>query len=177
MDILKTGEEMGQSIHADTDNGPLPSVNAGKPDLAVALPASNDAGKTPASVDPVGPAAEEHGICTAAGQINYLTDGLSDLRARLSKLEALVLSIENQTGSNSGSRDVAKSALQQIQNVAKQIESVTEGLRTTPDYNLGKIFSCASCSSNGTIAVKVMCTSCGKENWWGYWPKKNSTEK
>ena len=119
-----------------------------------------------------------HETCTAAGQINYLTDGLFDLRARLSKLEVAVLSLENQAGSPGAvARDGAKNALLQINNVAKQIEVLTEGLRTTPDYNLGKTFNCTSCNATGTIAIKVRCTACGKENWWGYWPKKGTVEK
>jgi len=137
----------------------------------------NPADKKPAGESSGSASLEEHGNCTAAGQINYLTDGLADLRARLSKLEAQVINMENQSSPNAGARDAAKGTLQQINNVAKQIEVLTEGLRTTPDYNLGKTFNCASCNSNGTIAIKVRCTSCGKENWWGYWPKKNGADK
>jgi hypothetical protein len=176
-DVLKTVKETAQQNEPDADAVSMEAVDTYKPGDAMKLPVSSEIGNIPVSGNSSGSAAEEHGVCTAAGQINYLTDGLLDLRARLLKLEAAVLSMENQTGNSNGSRDTSKSTMQQINNVARQIESVTEGLRTTPDYNLGKIFSCASCNSNGTIAIKVMCTSCGKENWWGYWPKKNSTEK
>ena len=119
---------------------------------------------------------DEHGECIAAGQINYLTEGMSDLRQRIAKLEATVLSIENHAAT-SGTRDLPKDTMHQITNIARQIEVINEGLRTTPGYNLGKTFTCASCNSNGAIAIKVRCTSCGKENWWGYWPKKNNAEK
>jgi hypothetical protein len=176
-DILKKVKETAKPNELDADAGSMEAIGAIKTGDVMKLPVSSGAGNIAFSGNSSGSAAEEHGVCTAAGQINYLTDGLLDLRARLSKLEVAVLSLENQAGNSNASSDAAKSTMQQINNVARQIEAVTEGLRTTPDYNLGKIFSCASCNSNGTIAIKVMCTSCGKENWWGYWPKKNSTEK
>jgi len=115
-----------------------------------------------------------HEECIAAGQITYLTDGLHELNARIAKLEAMIANLDNNSGSSSALiKDSSKIAVQQVNNVAKQIEILSEALRTTPDYNLGKTFSCASCSATGTVAIRIRCTNCGKENWWGYWPKKN----
>jgi ribosomal protein L33 len=167
-EILKIAREDEAGKRIDSEN----SAHEAAATANRANPADKNSVQEPAQ-----PAASGgHGECTAAGQINYLTDGLSDLRARMAKLEVLLLSIETQA-QNSGARDVSKDAVHQITNIARQIEVLNEGLRTTPDYNLGKTFNCASCSSNGTIAIKVRCTSCGKENWWGYWPKKNNAEK
>ena len=32
--------------------------------------------------------------------------------------------------------------------------------------------TCGACHTQGQVAVRVRCTSCGEEHWWGWWPKE-----
>ena len=56
--------------------------------------------------------------------------------------------------------------------IVSQIRDITRGLQNTLGYNIKRNFKCQSCSANGSVAIHVKCTECGKENWWG-WPRKN----
>ena len=37
--------------------------------------------------------------------------------------------------------------------------------------DLQRRFECDGCKSKGLVAVKIRCTKCDKETWWGYHPK------
>jgi hypothetical protein len=118
-------------------------------------------------------ASGHHEECIAAGEIQSLAQQISDLSARLAKIEASIGKIESRSQSfGEVSMPQIKSAVQQMKNVSSQVEIITEGLRGTAGYNLNKTFKCSSCKSTGVVAIKVKCTQCGQENWWGWWPKK-----
>lgn len=113
----------------------------------------------------------EHEVCTAAGQINALGVQLAQLALSQAKLELRITTLENSNGfTNSGSSAGLKSSLQQLRSISSQLENITQGLRSTPGYNIGKTFNCSSCGAMGVVAVRVKCTNCDKENWWGWWP-------
>lgn len=115
-----------------------------------------------------------HEDCIAAGDINALYERLSELANRVSRLEAVIAKFDvggkNQTAQVNPA--TLKATIQQIQNVSSQVEVISEGLRGTAGYNLNKVFTCSACGSVGVVAIKVKCTKCGQENWWGWWPKK-----
>jgi hypothetical protein len=114
-----------------------------------------------------------HEECIAAGEIASLGNQISRLSVRLAKIEESITKMETKvTNNNQISPAQFKAAMQQIQNVSSQVEIITDGLRGTAGYNLNKTFKCNSCGSLGVVAVKVKCTKCGLENWWGWWPKK-----
>jgi hypothetical protein len=115
----------------------------------------------------------KHEVCIAAGEIQSLGKQIFELTNRLAKIEASINKIESRSKSLSDSTITQiKSAAQQMKNVSSQVEIITEGLRGTAGYNLNKTFKCSSCKSTGVVAIKVRCTQCGQENWWGWWPKK-----
>jgi hypothetical protein len=114
-----------------------------------------------------------HEECIAAGEIQSMGQKIADLSSRLAKIEAAINKLEKKAQSNNEvSASQMKTAIQQMKNVSSQVEIITEGLRGTAGYNLNKIFKCNSCKSTGKVAIKVKCTQCGQENWWGWWPKK-----
>jgi hypothetical protein len=115
---------------------------------------------------------DEHENCIAAGQINTLGAQLAELSLRLAKLELRITKLENNDGFNGQSPGALKSTIQQVRSISSQVEVITEGLRSTPGYNIGKTYNCNSCRSMGTIAIKVRCTTCDHENWWGWWPQR-----
>lgn len=114
-----------------------------------------------------------HEECIAAGEIQSLGKKIADLSSRLAKIENAINKLEKKAQSNNEvSASQIKTAIQQMRNVSSQVEIITEGLRGTAGYNLNKTFKCNSCKSTGMAAIKVKCTQCGQENWWGWWPKK-----
>jgi hypothetical protein len=32
-------------------------------------------------------------------------------------------------------------------------------------------FKCSKCGSQHLMEIKIKCTECDAERWWGYWPK------
>jgi hypothetical protein len=119
------------------------------------------------------PVTGHHEECIAAGEIQALGQRISELSSRLAKIENSLIKLEKKSQSpNEVSASQIKTAIQQMRNVSSQVEIITEGLRGTAGYNLNKTFKCSSCKSTGVVAIKVKCTQCGQENWWGWWPKK-----
>jgi hypothetical protein len=114
-----------------------------------------------------------HEECIAAGEIQSMGKKIADLSSRLAKIESAINKLEKKAQSgNEVSASQMKTAIQQMKNVSSQVEIITEGLRGTAGYNLNKTYKCNSCKSAGVVAIKVKCTQCGQENWWGWWPKK-----
>ncbi|MDM7999145.1 MAG: hypothetical protein QUS33_03860 [Dehalococcoidia bacterium] len=64
--------------------------------------------------------------------------------------------------------------LAQSQTVNTQLKTITQGLRNTLGYDIKKNFRCDSCGADGAVAIKIRCTHCEKENWWGWWPKERA---
>jgi len=52
-----------------------------------------------------------------------------------------------------------------------RVMTVTKKLQDTPSYGVRGDYKCDSCGSTGFAAIPLKCTSCGKEGWWGWWPK------
>ncbi len=61
--------------------------------------------------------------------------------------------------------------LAQSQAVNTQLKTITQGLKNTLAYDIKKNFKCDCCGADGAVALKIRCTHCEKENWWGWWPK------
>jgi translation initiation factor 2 gamma subunit (eIF-2gamma) len=57
--------------------------------------------------------------------------------------------------------------------MSEQLEEISDNLRSSLGYGAAKIFQCSECGSGGTVAIHVKCTSCGEENWMGWWPEED----
>jgi hypothetical protein len=53
-----------------------------------------------------------------------------------------------------------------------EAQTKIRSLEMEPINGLYERFECSSCRSKHLVAVKIKCTKCGAENWWGYWPQK-----
>jgi len=114
-----------------------------------------------------------HEECIAAGEIQTISAKISEILARLSKLEVAVAKHDGKGAlPNDMSLSQLKTTVQQMKNIGSQVEVISEGLRGTAGYNLNKTFKCSSCQTVGIVSIKVKCNQCGQENWWGWWPKK-----
>jgi len=55
-----------------------------------------------------------------------------------------------------------------------QVEKIKEfkvRVTGTPALGLKKHFKC-DCGASGFVALRIKCTTCDKETWWGWFPKK-----
>ena len=59
---------------------------------------------------------------------------------------------------------------QQVQELTAQLQLVTKNLEGTIGMAAHESFSCSSCQTTGQVAARLTCTSCGSENWWGWYP-------
>lgn len=118
---------------------------------------------------------EQDELSTDTQQVDSLGTQLSALSSRLAQMELKIAQLENSDGTDrQASTAESKSTSQQVHLISRQVEMIIEGLGDTPDYNIGRTFSCGSCGSMGVVAIRVKCTKCNHENWWGRWPQKQA---
>ncbi len=118
------------------------------------------------------------------GEMKTIVEGLHDqsVRAELAGLTERLANVETTTDKFEQYRKAFETALManrqlqlaQSQAVNTQLKTITQGLRNTLGYDVKKNFKCDSCGADGAVALKIRCTHCEKENWWGWWPKDKS---
>jgi predicted nucleic acid-binding Zn-ribbon protein len=97
-----------------------------------------------------------------------LTERMASVEANSEKFEQYRKAFETALMAN------RQLQLAQSQTVNTQLKTITQGLRGTLGYDIKKNFRCDSCGADGAVALKIRCTHCEKENWWGWWPKDKS---
>ncbi len=100
------------------------------------------------------------------GQLTGLTERVATMEANTEKFEQYRKAFETALMAN------RQLQLAQSQTVNTQLKTITQGLRNTLGYDIKKNFRCDSCGAEGAVALKIRCTQCEKENWWGWWPKE-----
>ncbi len=100
------------------------------------------------------------------GQLTGLTERVATVEANTEKFEQYRKAFETALMAN------RQLQLAQSQTVNTQLKTITQGLRNTLGYDIKKNFRCDSCGAEGAVALKIRCTQCEKENWWGWWPKE-----
>ncbi len=110
------------------------------------------------------------GLRDRAGQseVEGLTERMAAVEANSEKFEQYRKAFETALMAN------RQLQLAQSQTVNTQLKTITQGLRNTLGYDIKKNFRCDSCGADGAVALKIRCTHCEKENWWGWWPKDKS---
>ena len=58
----------------------------------------------------------------------------------------------------------------QLQALTEKVDGIISGLQATVGFNAQGTFTCNSCKSLGLVAARLTCTSCGTEDWWGWFP-------
>jgi chromosome segregation ATPase len=102
------------------------------------------------------------------GELSGLTERLANVEATTDKFEQYRKAFETALMAN------RQLQLAQSQTVNTQLKTITQGLRNTLGYDIKKNFKCDACGADGAVALKIRCTHCEKENWWGWWPKDKS---
>ena len=103
---------------------------------------------------------------SAKTEVSGLTDRLANLETATDKFEEYRKAFETALMAN------RQLQLAQSQAVNTQLKAVTQGLRNTLAYDIKRNFKCDCCGADGAVALKIRCTHCEKENWWGWWPKE-----
>ena len=112
--------------------------------------------------------------------ISQIWETMEELRGTLPGLTERLAGVENSLGKFEQYGEAMGAALgasrqfnaERSKVIVSHIRDITRGLQNTLGYNIKRNFKCQSCSANGSVAIHVKCTQCGKENWWG-WPRKN----
>lgn len=52
------------------------------------------------------------------------------------------------------------------------VDKIIAELDSSPLIGVKERFKCSSCGSSGLLAVKLRCTQCNSETWWGWHPKQ-----
>lgn len=57
-----------------------------------------------------------------------------------------------------------------LQAINSKVDGVMETLQATVGFGVRSVFACKSCEAQGHVATRLTCTSCGTEEWWGWFP-------
>jgi hypothetical protein len=64
-----------------------------------------------------------------------------------------------------------ESRVKVLETINAEIEELKTRLDGTPALGLRQRFKC-DCGASGFVAMRIQCTKCGKETWWGWFPKE-----
>jgi prefoldin subunit 5 len=128
---------------------------------------------TPPTLRPVAATKQE----STSDEISSLQKNIADLSREVSKLavamqtisqlEERVKQLETSLKLSPDSTRTLKSRIDEISNILEMIQ------QKKSDYTFFEEYKCSHCQSKNLVAVHVKCTSCGKENWMGWWPDSN----
>ena len=110
------------------------------------------------------------------GEVGSIVD---DLAKRVGRIEKVLGGLDQLQKTVIEANDIIRqhpqdfqSAVNQLQELNEQVEDISVKLRSTLGYDIGEIFQCNCCDSKNLVAIRVKCTDCGQENWWGWWSKE-----
>lgn len=61
--------------------------------------------------------------------------------------------------------------LKNLEELLSEFTDMKTRLDGTPALGLRRRFTC-DCGASGYVALHIQCTKCGKETWWGWFPKE-----
>ena len=104
---------------------------------------------------------------------------VADIAQRVAKLETSFSRLSQKERETADVGILAQQLSQRLETLAKELQKVKSqltgvlrGLDGTPGYNIRHDFTCRSCGSSGLAAIPMRCTNCGREGWWGWFPKE-----
>jgi hypothetical protein len=102
-----------------------------------------------------------------------LTRQVSILMDTTARLDFMDEKIDHLAGLINQASGESPDTLRLITEVQAQLRKLAHDLK--PQQTLREHFHCESCHTTGNVAFLTRCTSCGKERWFGWWPKKKET--
>jgi hypothetical protein len=70
--------------------------------------------------------------------------------------------------------EILRTAVRDLTNRLTKMEMVLAEAQRIKGTTMNQMFLCDSCNSQGLVAFSAKCTKCGKQTWWGWWPKNNT---
>ena len=102
---------------------------------------------------------------------------LAAAEAALEKMGQLEGAVSEAYGAIGQLRQVLQAVAAQVQALCGTVDSISKNLQATPVYGLRHSFTCRSCRSTGVVTVRIRCTRCGQESWWGWYPQAETQGK
>jgi hypothetical protein len=92
------------------------------------------------------------------GSVDQLADRVSQLEEEVRRGQVAQQQLDELVG--------------QVKDLNAKVNSLLNSLQGTVGFGARQSFVCRSCQSKGQVAARLHCTSCGEENWWGWWPPR-----
>ena len=158
---------------------PLEEAAPAEADEAAAQPEAVPAAPANAETTPEPSPTEDAPLTTGPDDVESMRATVADIVRRVVKIEGALSTLEQLEKMTTEAKALAKQTPQesqdianQLQEIGDQVEDMSVKLCSTPTYNIAGLFRCNSCDSEGLVAICVKCTECGREKWWGWWPKE-----
>ena len=159
------GEPPEQPATPADETKTAPKTKAAPAGTAKSAPAHSSSHEIPHTISP-------NGVASLQAILIDLAKRVAKVEAAMVKSQQLEKTIaEAKAMANQPPQDF-QTVVNQLQELSAQVDGILEKLQSTAGYDIGKTFRCNSCDSQGMVAIRVKCTECGRENWWGWWPKK-----
>ena len=144
-------------------------LNGGGGDSPAAVEAPPPPPPAPVAQEPV-PAPPAPSAAAGSAQ-----DEIQAISQRMAALEESVQQLGSQAapGLDQSFQQLSQQVQQlfgDLQVINSKIDSVTETLQATVGFGVRSVFACKSCEAQGHVATRLTCTSCGTEEWWGWFP-------
>jgi hypothetical protein len=95
---------------------------------------------------------------------------LDDLLRRIEKLEAALTRAEEDVAASRLLEANVRALVQEVRAVGSRVDRIAQALSGSIGYRMRDVFECDACGSKGNVAGRIVCTSCRRESWWGWWP-------
>jgi hypothetical protein len=154
-DKPRTSASSAKPISADKPAQPTLAENARTSTPVRESPSSNTSSSSEV-------AALQKALADLTRQVNKLINTTQ----RIDFLEERVEQLARQSPHNK------QPAEERIDEIYARLQEFSHNL--TNRRELRDDFQCEHCKSKGTVAFLTKCTSCGRERWFGWWPKKKS---
>ena len=148
-------------IDALLSGEPAQNAPAPEPQTAVEAPPPGP-GPSPANGVPSSPATP---ISPGASP-----GDIADVSGRMVRLEAAVAQMGAGGQGSTQLEETVRQLQANLQELTSQLQAIRTGLQGTVGYAAHENFVCNTCANPGLVAAKLSCTSCGAENWWGWFP-------
>ena len=97
--------------------------------------------------------------------------GKGGVEAESRPQSAVTTAVEAQSGSFENKVKELEKRVQAVEALQVDLEELQNWLDGTPALGLKHRFKCR-CGASGFIALHIRCTKCGRETWWGWFPKE-----
>ncbi len=87
----------------------------------------------------------------------------------ISPVEAAL--IEQKLASAESQIQELETRVEVLEEIGTDLDDIAARLDDTPAVGLRHKFTC-HCGASGFVALRIRCTKCGRETWWGWHPER-----